>query len=484
MSLGTILINIRDGGLAISGSSNANTAVVLGWCSKVSTWSPYPALQSFTQPSDVATALGYGPGPEAAATILNTSGGTVYVMPVQQSAAGVVGSWTPTHTGTGTISVSSGTPYDRYKLLVKVVNTPATFLVSTGNVAVQVSLDNGVNWGNYTLVPSTGVLALSKAGGAVLGDTGLTLTLDNGTFKVGDQFACPMKEPYFTGTQIAAAFTALLGDPRTWSLVNLATIADSGSDQAALYTSLVTGMAATTAAYRYARSFMSAFPDTDSNIISAWSSSPDNTRINVAATTDNVFSPLIASVIERPHSNALVARLCGISPSRSPGYADDGPLTSVVSTNRDERATPGLIDQRFSTAVTVINRNGVYTDGEGRMHVAGTSDFSNVMNCRVMDLCCNALVQAALHFQNDTVTLVNGLISALDASRIQQYVRAKIIAVAGSELSDVTVSVYASDNILSTQTLRANISIVPKGYFKNVEFDVGFENPNITAQAA
>ena len=118
------------------------------------------------------------------------------------------------------------------------------------------------------------------------------------------------------------------------------------------------------------------------------------------------------------------------------------------------------------------------------MHVAGTSDFSNVMNCRVMDLCCNALVQAALHFQNDTVTLVNGLISALDASRIQQYVRAKIIAVAGSELSDVTVSVYASDNILSTQTLRANISIVPKGYFKNVEFDVGFENPNITAQAA
>jgi len=490
MPQGQININIQDGGLGIVAGSSAKVALVIGYCSAITSFGTYPAMMSFSQPSDIPASAGYGAGPELAANILTAGAKQVLLLPLQKSASGSTGSFTVSAASTGTVSVSAGTPYDAYKLKIKVVNAPILSTnpgahVSDGNVGVQVSLDDGVNYGHYVVVPTSGVLALSKAAGAVLGDTGLTITLDGGYFNVGDTFSATCTAPAYTSTQLAAAFTAALLDPRLFSLIAVAGVASSSANAAALYPSCTTAAAAFQAAFRYLRIFMSTPADTDANVISAWASTADNVRVNVSATTDFIFSSLIGSVIERGHSDALVARLASIDPSRSPGYADDGPLVSVVRASRNEFATPGLFDQRFACSTTVIGRTGVYTDGDGRMHVNATSDFSNVMNCRVMDLVCTALVNAALHFQNQTIRLTSGgLVSPQDAAKINQYIKAQIIAVAGSELSDVSVSVYATDNVLSTQTLRAQISIVPVGYFKNVTFNVGFQNPVLAAQAA
>ena len=491
MPQGQININVQDGQLGIVAGSSAKIALVLGYCSAVSSFSPYPAVMSFSQPADIPGTAGYGAGPEAAALILASGASQVLLLPVQQSAAGSTGTFTDVVASgsTGTVSIASGTPYDAYKLKIKVVNAPIVgsnpgALVSAGSVAVQVSLDGGLNYGDYTLVPTSGVLALTRAAGAVLGDTGLSLQFSVGTtyFNVGDTFSATCTPPEFTGTQLTAAFNAALADSHLYSLVDVAGVASSSANAEAMYASLVSAAAAFTAAFRYARIFMSTPADTDANVFSAWASTADNARIFVCATTDFVFSPLLGSVIERGHSDPLVARLVNINPSHSPGDADDGPLTNVVSSSRNEFASPGAVDQRFATTTSVIGRAGVYSDGQCTAHIHSTSDYSNVMNCRVMDLVCTALVQAALHFQNQTVRLsANGQIAPFDVAKINQYVRAKILAAAGTEISGCTVSVYATDNILSTQTLRAQISILPFGYFKNITFTVGFVNPALQA---
>ena len=114
------------------------------------------------------------------------------------------------------------------------------------------------------------------------------------------------------------------------------------------------------------------------------------------------------------------------------------------------------------------------------MHVAATSDFENVMNCRVMDEVYGALLQAAQHFQYMTMFLLpTGLLRPQDVNKIQQYIQGLVQSVAGPDLSFIQANVYSQDNVLSTQKLRTSINMVPKGYFKNIEFDVGFLNPQV-----
>ena len=54
---------------------------------------------------------------------------------------------------------------------------------------------------------------------------------------------------------------------------------------------------------------------------------------------------------------------------------------------------------------------------------------------------------------------------------------------AGTEFSAVAVSVYASDNILSTNLLRFKVRVRPKAYAKDVMVDIGFVNPALAIAA-
>ena len=257
------------------------------------------------------------------------------------------------------------------QILTKVVNAPIGgsapgALASAGNVGIQVSLDNGVHWGKYTLVPSTGVVSLSAAAGAVLGDTGLVLQfLTTGYYNVGDLFYASCRAPVIT-SGLPAAFMTMLADTRSFSLVDIAGLDSTSNASGAMYTDCATAAALFFAAYRSIRIFMSTPADTDANIVRAWQSTAFNTRLNVSAATDMITDVIYGANLERGHSDALVARLCTIAPSRSPGYVPDGPLFNVVSMSRNEASAPGLFDQGFACSTSAIQQKGVFTDGDGR----------------------------------------------------------------------------------------------------------------------
>jgi hypothetical protein len=488
--MGSITIKIQNGGLGLAAPNNSQSVVVMGCCSATDGYT----LQSFSQISDLTNTLGYGPAVEAAAYQLAVAGGSVYVMPVAKTHDGYVangGVLTPTRVGSsdGYVSVS-GKPNDYYKIVVLVSSLGTGQKVTNSNVSVQVSLDGGQNYGGMKLIPASGTLALSKAVGAVKGDTGLTLTFAVGSYKYdqGDTFAVNALAPWFSTTDLAAAFAALETDPRTWGLVHVvgynSQIGDSAADAtaaAAQSTAIISGMTAAAANFRFARAIMGVPNSTDADIISAFAGVGTDPRLIRCATTDQIQSVITGMVIERPHSFGLVARLALINASRSPGIIDDGALPGVISTNRDERRTPGLYDLGFDVARTVLGRSGVYCD-LGRGSDPSTSDFSLIMNGRVMDLVATACTNAALHFQNTIIKVTStGKIDPVEAATINAYTAAQIVALAGTEISGPpTVSVYVADNILSTQKLRIAVSVIPFGYATNVEMDIGFTNPALT----
>ena len=106
------------------------------------------------------------------------------------------------------------------------------------------------------------------------------------------------------------------------------------------------------------------------------------------------------------------------------------------------------------------------------------------MNQRVIDICVAGSRQAAVHYQNAQFKVdSNGHLDAATVQAINTYVAGKIQAMAGTEFSAVSVSVYSQDNILSTNLLRFKVRVRPFAYAKDVLVDIGFENPALSLAA-
>jgi hypothetical protein len=480
--------------------------VSMGICSAVSPTlgASAPIPQALSQTDDAVAVLGQGPLVEDVAYKLNVSGGTVLAVPIAQDTAGVISAWTAHAAGTGTITTASGTPFDNDKLLVEVVSqgTGTAAYVANGNVAIQVSLDNGQTFGQRIVVPTSGTVALTKAGGAVPQDRGVVLTLSTGTttFLPGDYHTAACQAPQYSTTSLGYAFAALLANPTVWGILHVvgweqAGVAGSstGSDAqkaAARFSTCDSFMQTAFTNGRDARCIIDLPPSSDTDLGTAFASATNSSgRVTKCATTSVVTSYLTGAQRQCANGTPYSARLAGITPSTSPGANRDqsgplvGPLAGVISTNRDERVTPGLYDQGFQTVQTIPGYNGVFSD-EGRTSAVNGSDFVTIMNQRVIDVVVAGCRQSALHYQNTNFKVdADGHIDTATAEAINTYVSGKIMAMAGTEFSAVRVEVYQNDNILSTNLLRFKVRVRPFGYAKSVQVDVGFENPALSIAA-
>lgn len=480
MPVGNVSVTVRDGGLGIVPSSTANLTVTMGSCSLGTA----ATLFSFSQPEDLVATLGTGPAVDAAAYKLAAGAGQVYVMPVNASVAGVASAVTATRvaTSTGTVSIT-GAPNDAYSLRVSVVSSGSGQLVTGGTVQVTVSLDGGNTTGAPVFVPTSGTLALSG--------TGLTLTFSvaSTTFDAGDRFTATCQAPFYTSTDLNNAFAALFQDARTWGLVHVvgfptvgASLANATS-AAAIAAAVDTQMSTAQAAFRYARAIVEAPPSADADLTSAYQTfASAGGRTMVVAGTCVLTSPLTGRQLTRSYGSVVAGRLSSIRVSRSPGAVADGPNVGVVSLTRDERRTPGLYDQRFAVGLTYAGFQGFYSD-LGRTMAAAGSDYSFIMNGRVMDVVCTTARLSGLQFLNTNVRVNAGTGTILEADArgielaIESAIRAQVIS--QGDASNCSVQVNRTDNILSTQLLRIKVRVVPLGYAGNISEDIGFTNPAI-----
>lgn len=475
MAIPDVKPTILDGALGLAAPSSARTHVKIGTCSS-------GTVNTLVAVSDISTlkaTFGQGPLVEAAALALAKAGGPVLCMKVTGSVAGAVGAPVVTKTGTATLAFT-GAAYDAYDILIEIVKGGAT--LAAGTATFKVSLDGGRSFGPELAMPTSGVY--------VIPDTNVTATWTyaSGTaFVAGDKWTAACTAPGFTTSDLASAVTPLLADPRTWFMLHVVGPAADLAGARGVFAALATHMATAATGYRYARALMEAPEATDSALIASTTGFGDlgDARVSVAGGFEYVTSPISGRFYKRSVAWDAAARLSAVAPSQDIGAVEDGPVAGVYGLARDERATPGLHDARFTTMRTHVGRQGFYLTRGVVMAPTG-SDYGLWTNCRVMDIASAVARDRALRFLNSKVPVTaSGTIQDPAAKAIEAYIEAGLRGelTQKGDAVDVSIEVDRTVNILSTGNLKVRIRVRPFGYASDISLELGFTSPAIAAAA-
>jgi hypothetical protein len=466
MALPEVKITITDPNLGIVPQAIDGVTAAVGMCSSGDANTVY----SFGEKQPLKDVLGTGPLVEYAAHILDVAGGPIHCVPAAQATAGAAGA--VTKDGSGPTITVAGAARDAYEAVIEIMQGGAL-----GAGSFRFSLDGGDTYSPEMIIPADGAYAIP--------DTGLLLTFASGNYVAGDRHTFSCTAPAYDATGLADALDALLADPREWRFVAIVGDAANASGAAALAATIKTKLDAAATNYRYARAFMSA-QDTDANLISGFAA-VESDRIAVCAGMAEVSSSISGRLYKRSSLFPIAARAARAPIHEDLGRVASGSLPGVSKLHRDERSTPGLDGQRFSTLRTFVGLPGAYITA-GRALAAQTSDYQLIQHGFVMDAACRALRTALLRYLNDDVRIdrETGHILEVDAQAIEAEVQGQLEAaiVAPGHASAVEVKVARDENILSTQTLRCTVAVVPLGYARAIEAEVGLKNPALSPVAA
>jgi hypothetical protein len=462
MALPEITLTVTDNALGIVPETIDGISAKIG----ISSLGTPNILYSAGDVTTLKASLGVGPLVEAAAHQLAISGGPVYCMPaaiVTPGAAGAV-----THVGTGPTMTVAGAAYDSYQAVVTILAGGAL-----GVATFQYSL--GVSGSSPPImIPSGGTYAVP--------DSNLVLTFPAGTYVAGETYSFSTTAPMYDSTALTTALTALLADAREWRFLHVVGLPATVAAAAGIAAAVDVAMVSAAANYRYVRSLIECPEDTDANLITGFAAFA-STRVFVAAGTEDLTSGLSGRTYKRPAAWPVAARAAKAPVHEDLGRFASGPLPGVGKLYRDERATPGLDSQRFTTLRTFISKPGAYITGGRTMAVPG-SDYQLIQNGFVIDKACRITRLALLRYLNDSIRVdaTTGFIVELEAVAIEADVESQLKAglVSAGNASDVVVKVARNNNILSTQTLQTTIRVVPFGYARFITADVGLYNPSLT----
>jgi hypothetical protein len=475
MAIPDVRTTILDGALGLAAGSSSRTQAKIGVASKGVDY----AIESVSDISTLKERFGQGPLVEAAALVLSVAGGPVFCMKVPGTNAGAVGAVTPTKTGTATLAIT-GAAYDAYDLVVEIVKGGSTLVA--GAATFRYSLDGGQSFTAELSLPVSGTYAIPES------NVSLAWTYTTGTaFVAGDKWAATSTAPDYSTTDLNTAMAAYLADPRTWFMVHAVGTAASLSAGRSRFSTLATAMATAEAGYRYAFALMDAPQDTDANLIANTTGFGDlaSVRVGVGAGALNVISPVTGRTLKRSTAWEAAARASQVQPSQDLAAVEDGPLAGVASLVRDERVTEGLDAARFTTARTIVGRQGYYLT-RGRLLAPAGSDYALIQNRRVMDIASSVARDRALRFLNSKIPVnANGTIQDASAKAIEAYIEAGLRGelTQREDATDVSVAVDRTTNILSTGLLKVRVRVRPYGYASSIEVELGFTSPSVAAAA-
>jgi hypothetical protein len=503
MTIPKVAFSVIDNGLGQQNPGTGNTVVVVGVGSGGSLPVNTP-LDSATAGAFVA-AGGYGPGPQLAELILSQSGNNVIFVPASSTTPG---SNTSVYSATGNTSTSAvtvtGTPNDTYYVTVQPVTGG---VVGTGPIQLNVSLDAGRSV--YKTVN------LGTANSYVIPNTGLTLNFGAGSLATSDTFYFVSSEPQASNASVTSAIQSLYGLPFGEQPVVIydAGCHATGSD----VTAYDADMTALFNKKRFMRMFTAAqdclWGGTSTQTENAWIATIEashvndsSTRVGVSAGHYNVQSPVDQVQYRRPLSWLAAIRNSENAIQIDLGRVSDGALAPVSLPSvptwppailspvfggtgdgflyHNEAANPGLDAARFMTALTYVGLPGFYITDPQLMAPPG-SDFNELEHGLVIDAACLVWYLFATQQLRSGVRVnkTTGFIFETDRQQIQMAGTQALrnILTPGNVVTDVYVTISATDPILSTSTLNATVSVIPLGLIEVINTVVQFQNPALQA---
>lgn len=379
--------------------------------------------------------------------------------------------------GTGTLGwvTQASSPMDSYDLFVTVAAAGAL-----GAAQVTVSVDG--NGGNSVSAP----ILVPGGGVYVVPGTGIVLTFAS-TFVAGDTYESLATAAGFVGSDMTAALTAAGNSTQKFIVAHVAGTASSSSAAASLAATMDTSLTAFATQYRFTRGAIECpMTESDSTIFAAWASF-QSTRIFVFCGDVLHVSSLSGNLVRRNCALPIVSRLAATQPSVDPGWVGGGALKNVRAIYRDDSKNAySMVTNRITSVTTIPTKQGYYSTTGVTMAPAG-SDYSSIMNCRVMDVLCDATMAAVAPTLNQALQVdkTTGYIYDPEATRIEKFVvasaSAALLQKPVPDASGITASINRSENILATSNYTLTVGCVPKGYAHKITVNLGFVNPALTA---
>ena len=162
-----------------------------------------------------------------------------------------------------------------------------------------------------------------------------------------------------------------------------------------------------------------------------------------------------------------------------------GPLPGVVGLSPSDLTAAQietLDGAGYSTARTYPGQPGVYLT-QGRTLAADTSDFRTEERRRVMDRACRLVYERQWRFLNGTVQIDQSgrLVGIRTFQRASQQPLDEMAR--RQEISSGEVSIDPLQDVLATETIEAEIKIVPLGKLRTIRTTISFRNPLLDAAA-
>ena len=376
--------------------------------------------------------------------------------------------------GTGTASwvTQASSPLDAYAIVATIVTAGAL-----GVGVFTVSVDGGNNQvGGNILIPSGGSYAIPG--------TGVVLAFSAATYNLADFYKAATTPASFSTSDVTTAMAAVLADPTEFGFFHVIGQPANSAGAASMSAVIDTQAQNAFAAFRFIFGINECpTSESDSTVASAYANFVSD-RTMVCAGDIAHISAVNGRVVRRNCSTVVATRLALVKPKEHPGKVKTGAVKNVKSIYRDEFKTPYLDAQRFTTMRTWPKKRGYFIT-RGMMMADNGSDFSNVMNRRVMDVALGYLYQALLQIANDELAVdpKTGFIYEPVAARLERFIRNAIIVGLDGNVIDATVTVSRTEPILTSKRFPASVGLLPYGYSEFITGTIGFVNPALQAAA-
>lgn len=181
---------------------------------------------------------------------------------------------------------------------------------------------------------------------------------------------------------------------------------------------------------------------------------------------------------------ALLGRFTRISTQRSPAVPRDGALTTGVAyltstqpLSDYEDTLDAIHDKKYTVLRTFTGRSGAYVSDDQTLSTAANNDYSSMARGLVIDQAILIAYDSLLDNLNEDVEIsTSGQIHPAVVKAWQSAVETQIILGMKDAgiIQDVQAYIDPAQNILSTDTLVVKLSILPKGYAKFIDVNIGF----------
>lgn len=482
MPLPTITNTILDGNLGVTNTA-ASLVHVIGY-SPTGT-ANVPVLISNTRALKDAFGT-LGPLVDEAGFILAHGGGPIWVTKCASSVAGSIGSITQSGAGPA-ITDNTSAPNNTYDVRIEI-----TLGGTLTNAKYKYSLDGG-----RTYSP-----AFTSAASITLANTGIALTMASGTYVLGEVYSFATEAPYYNGTDLGAAFTAIaaanVGSQTLGTHFHLTGQPGDASAAATLASTVITGLATLNGKYRYFTVAMNTGDSSAASVITGLASTTD-LRIGFTHGTfeaASVFSIVGRSTQDYPAAcwtSTLICRnVISTDIMRPTGLNTVGAIPGCLSISHDEYlAGAGLDDAKINSLRSYPGFDGFYLSNSLLKSPVG-SDFQYYQHARVMDevkRICDAYHFSLLGKSFSAKTDGTGTLTEASAQEIEKAARARLDAQIGSEnrqigpqradgkvghCSDFSYQVDRGYNFLSTNKIQAIVKVVPLGQVKAIDVTFSF----------